>query len=372
MEEENSSAPTLGYSWFPGHMRKAMRQLDEHLDLADIVLLVMDARIPASSRQPELEEMLKKRQKETIIVLNKSDLADEAETKRWLAWFKAQNTAAVAMRSVNGKGAGPLESAIAQVRRKVQEKRRAKGLRPRDPRLIVAGIPNVGKSSLLNRLAGSVRAKTGARPGVTRGNQWVGVPGCWQILDSPGILYPRIDNENILTALAAASCVKHDAIPLELVGAKLLQKLLILGKTDGLLDESLKKARKETAASAPAEELLAEFCRSKGFYLNGQEPDLIRGSRFVLKAFAQGEIGRVTLEKAPALPDPAASEAKTPDASEAPPAAAAPADSRTAAAAGSQTSASASSKTAPPPTAKRRTTLASLASRSSDGGRRRR
>lgn len=356
MEEENSSNQTRGYSWFPGHMRKAMRRLEEHLDLADIVLLVMDARIPASSRQPDLEEMLQRRQKEMIIVLNKSDLADERETKRWLDWFRAQSIPAVAMRSVSGKGAGPLEETIAQVRGRVREKRQAKGLRPRDPRLIVAGIPNVGKSSLLNRLAGSVRAKTGARPGVTRGNQWVGVPGSWQLLDSPGILYPRIDNEDILTSLAAASCVKHDAIPLELVGAKLLQKLYLLGKTADLAGEELQKGWTESKAGlGPAEEMLAGFCRAKSFYLNGREPDLVRGARFVLKAFAQGEIGRVTLERAPEI-------------SEAPPAEPV---SRSGAASASSPSPARAALQRAPKAAPRRASLASLAAGASERGRRR-
>ena len=298
MSNSSGENKQRGFSWFPGHMRKAMRELEEQLGLADIVLLVLDARLPAASRQPELEAMLKRRNKEILFVLNKSDLADPGETKRWLAWFAHEGLAAVAMRSNSGKGAGPLEGAIQKQRQEVERKRTARGLLPRDPRLVVAGIPNVGKSSLLNRLAGANRAKTGAKPGVTRGSQWVAVPGRWQILDSPGILYPKIDNEEILTDLAAASCVRHDSIPLELVGGLLLAKLWGLGRASSLVPPELAKTWTDTTALAP-EEQLSQLALVKNFTLPSQEPDLIRASRHVLKAFAQGEVGPVTLEKAP-------------------------------------------------------------------------
>ncbi|MGN0012499.1 MAG: ribosome biogenesis GTPase YlqF [Candidatus Bruticola sp.] len=303
MEENTSAQKQRGFSWFPGHMRKALRQLEESLNLADIVLLVMDARIPAASRQPDLEELLQRKHKELIFVLNKTDLAEEAETKKWLAWFKANNLAAVAMRSTAGKGAGPLEGAIARLRRSVEEKRRAKGLRPRDPRLVVAGIPNVGKSSLLNRLAGATRAKTGAKPGVTRGSQWVAVPNHWQILDSPGILYPRIDTVETLTALAAASCVRHDAIPLEMVGGLLLERLWAKRKVKNVVPASLAEKWKSQEHLVP-EQMLIELATAKNFSLNGQEADLPRCARFVLKAFAQGEVGPITLETAPTIETP--------------------------------------------------------------------
>lgn len=293
MEKEHKN-----FSWFPGHMRKAMRLLEEQLGLADIVLLVLDARLPLSSRQPDLEKLLRQRQKEVIFVLNKADLAEERETNSWLKWFASQKLEAVAMRSTSGRGAGPLEKSIAKVRQKIQVQRQAKGMLPRDPRLVVAGVPNVGKSSLLNRLAGANRAQTGARPGVTRGNQWVAVPGKWQILDSPGILYPKIESEETLMILAAASCVRHDAIPLELVGGLLLERLWSLHKIDKIISEKLRQTWQESA-QLTSEGMLDDLARSKFFYLNTDEPDLIRASRYVLKAFVQGELGRVTLEKAP-------------------------------------------------------------------------
>ena len=296
MTTQTDEAPKeRAYSWFPGHMRKALRQLDEHLNLADIVLLVMDARIPQSSRQPELEEMLRRKHKEFLLVLNKTDLANEGETKRWISRLQSEGYNVCTMRAISGKGAGPLEAPIARLRKSIQEQRQRKGLLTRDPRLVVAGIPNVGKSSLLNRLAGAARAKTGARPGITRGNQWVAVSGKWQILDSPGILYPRIEGEYALTSLVAAGCVSTNAVPLERVGGLMLRRLLDLDKRAEVFG---------TCMPTPEEmdeplRLLERFARHKGFTLSQGEPDVIRAATLLLKLFAQGQFGRLTLEPCP-------------------------------------------------------------------------
>lgn len=290
---EESAPRERAYSWFPGHMRKAMRQLEEQLSLADIVLLVMDARIPKSSRQPDLEKMLSLRRKDYIFVLNKADLADECETKLWLQALRSEGCHACTLTATSGRGAGPLESAIARLRQTIQIQRQKKGLLSRDPRIAVAGIPNVGKSSLLNRLAGAVRAKTGARPGITRGNQWVAVSGKWQILDSPGILYPRIEGEDSLTSLVAAGCISTNAVPMEKVGGLMLKRLLELNK------------QREVFAQFPVNlnseplELLEQFAQYKNFTLSQGEPDLVRAATLLLKLFAQGQFGRLTLEPCP-------------------------------------------------------------------------
>ncbi|MGI5845206.1 MAG: ribosome biogenesis GTPase YlqF [Candidatus Xenobium sp.] len=290
MKEPGPPKAPRAFSWFPGHMRKALRRLEESLTLADIVLMVLDSRIPASSRQPELEEMLRRKGKDSLLVLNKSDLAEKSETERWLACMRREGHQVAAMQAVTGRGAGPLEKPLEKLRQAVHARRKKRGLLPRDPRLVVVGIPNVGKSSLLNRLAGATRARTGARPGVTRGNQWVAVPGKWQILDSPGILYPRIEGEEILTSLAAVSCVSLDAIPLERVGALLLQRL-IRGNHP---PQSLYVEDPE----AEPEALLRALARRKNFLVNAQE-DLPRTARWLLQSFAKGDLGAVTLETAP-------------------------------------------------------------------------
>ena len=271
-------------------MRKALRKLEEILDLADAVLLVMDARIPASSRQPDLEEMLRRKHKETLLILNKADLAEDSETERWLARLRREGHLAAAMRAVAGRGPGPLEKPLERLRQAVHARRKERGLLPRDPRLVVVGIPNVGKSSLLNRLAGAARARTGAKPGVTRGHQWVAVPGKWQILDSPGILYPRIEGEEALTALAATSCVSLEAIPKERVAGLLLQRLGQRGRAEALLG---------AAPLGEPEDLLEALARRRGYVLPGDEADLARAARWLLQAFGRGELGGVTLEPLP-------------------------------------------------------------------------
>ncbi len=290
MTDSGTSPSSRAFSWFPGHMRKALRKLEEALNLADAVLLVMDARIPASSRQPDLETLLRRKHKEALLILNKADLAEEAQTERWLATLRREGHLVAAMRAVAGRGPGPLEKSLERLRQAVHARRRERGLLPRDPRLVVVGIPNVGKSSLLNRLAGAARARTGAKPGVTRGNQWVAVPGKWQILDSPGILYPRIEGEGILTSLAAASCVSLDAIPLERVGGLLLQRLNQLGRASSLPGGQ---------GGGEPEDLLEGLARRRGYVLPGDQADLSRTARWLLQSFGRGDLGPITLEPAP-------------------------------------------------------------------------
>ncbi len=290
MTDPGPSPSPRAFSWFPGHMRKALRQLEQALSLADAVIMVMDARIPASSRQPDLEALLRRKHKEALLILNKADLAEEDQTREWLAVLRREGHLAAAMRAVSGRGPGPLEKPLERLRQAVNARRTERGLLPRDPRLVVVGIPNVGKSSLLNRLAGAARARTGAKPGVTRGNQWVAVPGRWQILDSPGILYPRIEGEAILTSLAAASCVSLDAIPLERVGGLLLQRLVQLGRAGPQVG---------CPSDGEPEDLLEALARRRGFLLPGDQADLSRTARWLLQAFGRGELGPITLEPVP-------------------------------------------------------------------------
>lgn len=213
------------FSWYPGHMVKAKRELENNLKLSDAVLLMLDARAPLSTRHEELELILKNRSSPFVLVLNKSDLAEEEQTLRWRSQLKAEGHLVVEMSALKGRGTGPLTPLLKELEDQINEKRAAKGLLPREPRLMVAGLPNSGKSTLLNRLVGKTRFKAGKKPGLTRGAQWVKVAGRYLLLDTPGILYPRIEGDQALAYLAAIGSVRRDVLPQQKVARTLLNEL---------------------------------------------------------------------------------------------------------------------------------------------------
>ncbi len=276
------------FSWYPGHMAKARRKLEADLKKADAVLLVVDARVPYSGRHLDLEKTLSERSKPVIFALTKGDLAEEEHTREWVKRLREESFGAVAINAKKGRGPGSLEPHLRRLTGQINEKREQKGLRPREPRLVVVGLPNVGKSSLLNRLAGSQRAKTGRKPGVTRGQQWVKVAGKWSVLDTPGILYPRIEDERQLAFLAAVGSVKADVLPMEEVGGYLLEELARHPMAEKLLGEPPYPERPF---------LLERLAKKKGFLMSGARPDLERGCRWLLSSFFEGKLGRITLER---------------------------------------------------------------------------
>lgn len=202
-----------GFSWFPGHMVKAKRELEGNLKLCDAVLFLLDARAPEATRHQELEKMLSLRQVPFVFILNKVDLALKSETARWRNFFQTAGYRAIEINALKGRGPGPLTPLLNSLNATITTNRSRKGLLAREARLMVAGLPNSGKSALLNRLAGQSRFKTGNKPGLTRGAQWVAVAGRYQLLDTPGILYPRIDGIGRLSVLTAVGCVKREVVP---------------------------------------------------------------------------------------------------------------------------------------------------------------
>lgn len=254
------------FSWYPGHMVKAKRELEENLKLADAVLLMLDARAPVSTRHPELESILSNRSTPFVLVLNKTDLAEAECTEEWRRHLKNEGYHVVEMNSLHGRGPGPLSPLLQKVESEVNQKRKAKGLLPREPRLMVAGLPNSGKSTLLNRMVGKTRFKAGKKPGLTRGAQWVKVADRYQLLDTPGILYPRIEGERSLSVLAATGQVKRDVLPQERVAACLL----------GLLSERERLyefvPELEGATTDLSLEPLQALIDAWGFQSKGEEP----------------------------------------------------------------------------------------------------
>ncbi|HHP51097.1 MAG TPA: ribosome biogenesis GTPase YlqF [Moorella mulderi] len=264
-----------------------LKKLRSYLKLVDVVLEVADARLPVTSRYPELESLLGSRDR--ILVLTRADLADPRETERWLEEFRSRGLEAVAVNARTGEGMRSLFQRLAVLFQKKRKKFLEKGLRPRPARLMVMGIPNVGKSSLLNRLLGRATARVGDRPGITRGPQWIRLGGDLQLLDTPGVLWSTWREKETALRLGAIGCIPEGSLPLEeiagWIGEFLVQRdpesLMIYY---GLSPEELKN------------DLLKNIGRRRGFLLPGGEIDQERAAVTLVRDFRAGRLGRFTLE----------------------------------------------------------------------------
>lgn len=199
--------------WFPGHMAKARREVQEKLKLVDIVFELIDARLPLSSRNPTIDEVI--HQKPRLLILNKADMADESETKKWIQYFAEQGHTAIAINSFKGQGLQHVTKAAQEILAEKWERMRARGMKPRAIRAMIVGIPNVGKSTLINRLAKKNIAKTGNTPGVTRAQQWIKVGKELELLDTPGILWPKFEDQEVGLKLALTGAIKDTIINME-------------------------------------------------------------------------------------------------------------------------------------------------------------
>ena len=274
--------------WYPGHMAKARRMLEENLKMIDVVVELLDARSPLGTRNPDFDGLFAG--KERVILLNKSDLADAAATKAWIAYFKKKGFSAMEINSTNAAKRkdtiGMIEKAAAPVVARYKQKGVLKTVRA-----MVVGIPNVGKSTLINRLAGGARAQVGDRPGVTKGKQWVKIGDYLEVMDTPGLLWPKLEDERLSRHLAYIGSVRDDIMDIEQLASSLLIELTQSCPT------AVTARYKCCAAGQSAEELLRAVCESRGFVLPGREPDTERAARIVLDEFRAGKIARVTLEK---------------------------------------------------------------------------
>ena len=283
-------APSI--QWFPGHMAKTRRLIGESLSLVDLVIELTEARIPQSSRNPELDKWLS--DKPRIIILNKSDCADENITKQWVEYYKKKGIRAVMADCKSGKGVAGIIPAVKAELTELLERRAAKGIAGKPIRVMVVGIPNVGKSSLINKLAGSKRAKVEDRPGVTRGRQWVKISNELELLDMPGVLWPKFEDQTVGEHLAFTGAVKDDVIDIELLAMRLLQ--LLNRDYPQLLQERYKV---EAAEDTEAYELLTMVGRKRGMLISGGEVNTERAAITVLDEYRSGKLGRISLEKPP-------------------------------------------------------------------------
>ena len=279
--------------WFPGHMAKTQRQIEKNMKLVDAVAEVTDARIPRSSRNPALDALAGS--KPRLVLLNKADLADPAATRAWIARYREQGVGAIAVDCLTGKG---LEGFLPLVRSALGEKMRSwreKGMAGRRVRIMVAGIPNSGKSTLINRLSGSSRAAAEDRPGVTRASQWFPVGAELEILDTPGILWPKFEDPAAGERLAFTGAVRDEVVDSEALACRLLE---VLG--GGYAGDLARRYKLEAAdlAGLAGFELLERIGLRRGMLISGGEVDTERAAVMVLDEFRAGKIGRITLEKA--------------------------------------------------------------------------
>jgi ribosome biogenesis GTPase A len=276
----------MDIQWYPGHMAKAKRQLSEKLKLINVAVVVADARAPRSTMNPDLYAMLEG--KPCVAVLNKRDLADEALTAKWVAHYEKQYGAALAFSATQDKP-GALIAAIAKAAAPVVRKYADKGMN-KTVRVLIAGIPNTGKSAIINRLLGRKSAKEGDKPGVTRGLQWVKLSGNLELLDSPGLLWPKIESQGTAAKIALCGSLKQENVDITELALHLIRLI------NGIAPEAL-MSRYGVTYAGDAIETLSEVCRKRGFLLRGAEPDIERSAKVLLDEFKGGKLGRITLER---------------------------------------------------------------------------
>ncbi len=279
-------AEVQNIQWFPGHMAKTRRLLKESLSLVDAVAEIVDSRIPASSRNPDLAGIVAG--KPRIILLNKCDMADPAATDRWITRYKNEGVTAIAVDCRSGKGLNVFKSTVKELLHDKLEQNRQKGMVGKPLRIMVVGIPNVGKSSFINRMAGAGRAKVENRPGVTRGNQWFKIDNELELLDTPGVLWPKLDDAAVGEYLAFTGAVRDQVVDVEWLAVRLLE--VLSDKYMSLLTECYGIEKDEPY------EMLCALAKKRGMLIRGGEYDTERAANILLSEFRTQKIGRITLE----------------------------------------------------------------------------
>lgn len=280
----------MNVQWYPGHMTKAKRQMQEDLKLIDLIIELVDARVPLSSRNPDIDSL--GQNKARLIILNKADLADERQNEAWTEYFTEKGFHVVQVDSRKGGGMKRVQAMIQEACREKTERDRRRGIKNRPVRAMVAGIPNVGKSTFINTFAGKACAKTGNKPGVTRGKQWIRLNKNVELLDTPGILWPKFEDQKVGERLACIGSVKDDLLNLEELSLLLIDYLKerypgVLAKRYGIEEE--KEALK----------VLEEIAKVKGCLKRGEELDYEKAAGLIFDDFRSGKTGRITLEWAP-------------------------------------------------------------------------
>ncbi|RKD24183.1 ribosome biogenesis GTPase YlqF [Ammoniphilus oxalaticus] len=275
--------------WFPGHMAKARRQVSERLKLIDVVIELLDARLPLSSRNPMIDEIIQ--DKPRLILLNKTDLADQAITDQWIDYFRQHDLLALPIDAQSGKGVRRVPELCRELVEPVMEKRRAKGMNDRSVRVMILGIPNVGKSSLINRLAGRRVASTGDRPAVTKAQQWVKMSEGLDLLDTPGILWPKFEDQLVGFRLAASGAIRDEVLDLGEIA------LFVLAYLSLYYPERLQERFKLDQLPQDWIELMEEIGRKRGCIAGRGLIDYDKTADILLRELRSGKLGTVSLER---------------------------------------------------------------------------
>lgn len=275
--------------WFPGHMAKARREITEKLKLVDVVIELLDARIPISSRNPMIDEIVG--QKPRLILLNKSDLADSRIIEQWTSYFNEKGFKTLPVSSTSGKGVGNITREAENLVAEKREALRKKGVNPRAVRAMILGIPNVGKSSLINRLANKGVAKTGDRPGVTKGQQWIKIGTSLELLDTPGILWPKFEDQDVGYRLAATGAIKDEILHFDDIA------LYVVNYFKLNYPERLKERFKIEEMPENSIEIIELIGKKRGFLVSGGVIDFDKASEMIVRELRAGKLGPFCLEK---------------------------------------------------------------------------
>ena len=279
----------MNIQWYPGHMTKTVRMMSENISLVDVVVELIDARIPYSSKNPDIDNLAKN--KKRIIVMNKTDLADSAKTEVWKKWFEAKGFTVILADAVKGTGVNKVADTARTLMKDKIEREKARGRLFVPVRAMIVGIPNVGKSTFINKTVGKTTAKTGDKPGVTKGKQWIRIKKDFELLDTPGILWPKFEDEEVGLKLAMIGSINDNILDTETLCTEYINLMMVVNP------EFIKKRYNvEFDTIDEPHDVLEKIAVSRGFIKKGGEPDCERTAKIVLDEFRGGKIGKITLE----------------------------------------------------------------------------
>lgn len=277
----------MNFQWYPGHMTRAKRQMQEDIRLIDLVIELVDARIPLSSRNPDIDELGKNKYR--LILMNKADLADKKATDKWSAFFKGKGYYVVSLDARSKSGMKSITDIIMEACSQKIERDRKRGIKNRPVRAMVVGIPNVGKSTFINSYAGKACAKTGNKPGVTKGKQWIRLGKNVELLDTPGILWPKFEDQAVGMRLALIGSIRDEILNIDELAIELIR--FLCGQYPGIL-----KQRYDVDESGTGTDILCEIAQNRKCIMKGGELDYGKAAALLIDEFRSGRLGRITLE----------------------------------------------------------------------------